>query len=156
MLCAYCSVCAPYVYLQYAIVALSVLHFSHDATNLVIDVPVIAAYGAALGSLLRYRQNRIAQWCIVGYLGLVHTPMHVNAHASLYPCACMTVMFAFMVNSDLYQACMRDIVERSAAAHDTMKNRAVLGIVGGHLITQVWLRKMTSPQNYGDAQVDAR
>lgn len=134
------SFVAPYASLQLTMVAMSALHFSHDMTHLVVDPPVVALYSVALTVLLLYRKTWLAQRVIVGYLCCVHTPLHVGAHRSPGSLMCMGLMFVTMINSPEYQHGIRDVIERSAGERDSRIHRAFLGVVGGHLATQVYWR----------------
>lgn len=131
---------APYAGAQTAVVAMTCLHFSHDATRQLLDAPVLLAYSMALGWLLSRRRERFAQHGILSYMACVHTPVHMWFHATSSSWSPMAVLFVLLLCSDLYQSTLRDIVERGAIEQDCWLNRGVLGVLGGHLLAQVWCR----------------
>ena len=137
--CAFAGL-MPYAGTQVAVLSLTALHFSHDATAELVDAPVLLVYTTVLGTLLLRRRERLAQRAIVGYLACVHTPLHMWSHATRDTSAHMAMLFAVLLSSRLYQNTMRGVVERGAINRDCWLNRGLLGVTGGHLASHVCRR----------------
>lgn len=114
---------------------LSVLHFSQDISYMAPFFIRCLGYGTILAGLLRHRTQKWSQRAILGYLCLIHTPIHYMRYVTslsevsvmfIGGCICMTRF----IRTYLTQIIQHGEIERA-----TLRNRWLLSILNGHIIT---------------------
>lgn len=137
-------ICASYaplfnyeVYLKFTIV-MTALHFSQDLYDTLI-LHIFNIYLATLCFLLWFREWWISQQIIVGYLGLIHTPLHLYHKATCLNDTLIVCTWAMIYSQDWIIAYIASIIHDKAIETDTRLNRILLSVLNSHMIVHVVL-----------------
>ena len=124
----------PYRIMLSVTYGLSAIHFSFDSFSWIPLWARFLGYLSSLGILLVFRDKRWSQNTIMGYLGYVHTPIHLLRHLNhRNDMLVMLVFVCIAVNSHI-QEYFHKIVHTDEILRDTFRNRALLSVLNSHIL----------------------
>ena len=130
----------PYKLLVGVSYLLSVLHFSQDIFLFVPFHIRYLCYGSVLSYLILCRKRRWAQNAIIGYMGLIHTPIHCIRHVNSLNELPVKVVGGFIFTNPYLQTYINDIMRHGEIEHATRRNRCLLSVINAHIVTMILLQ----------------
>jgi len=127
----------PYKLLLGVSYLLSVLHFSQDIFLFVPFHIRCLCYGSVLSYLVLCRKRRWAQNAILGYMGLIHTPIHCIRHVNSLNDLSVKLLGGFIFTNSYLQTYINDIARKGEIEHATRRNRCLLSVINAHVVTMI-------------------
>ena len=129
----------PYKILLGISYLLSVLHFSQDIFLFVPFHIRYLCYGAVLSYLVLFRKRRWAQHAILGYMGLIHTPIHCMRHVNSLNELPVKLLGGFIFTNQYLQTYINDIVRKGEIENSNRRNRCLLSVINANIVTMILL-----------------
>jgi len=124
----------PYKYVLGLSYILSGIHFSYDMFPYSY---VSLGFLGVLGILITFRKRRWSPMILLGYLSLFHTPRHLTYNLTISNVPYVGGVFWILFISNHIQRHLYRIVYHDELLQPSLKNRALVTIINGHILTHL-------------------
>ena len=96
-------------------------------------------YAACLSGLIYCRKRTWSPKILLGYMSVIHTPLHLYRHLSFHNVGYVIALTCFLSYYKPYHRCVSRIIYQDGLLQNTYLHRALLIIINGHIMTHVLL-----------------
>ena len=129
----------PYRVLVGCSYILSCVHF---ATDVGLSWRILGIYCGCLSWLIYFRKRKWSPTILLGYMSIIHTPLHFSRHLSYENLIYVAGAGCFLTLCKPYQRYVSRILYHDQIIHESFVTRSLLSIINGHILTH-WLLTFT-------------